>query len=98
MRRIHPGGTPAGAGDYRDAGGHRRSSRAGPNKLVTAPTQIANFGVVLDAFEVDNGYYPKERTGFWTGAARDAINWRGLKNEIPNDPWGNHTSMNAPAQ
>jgi general secretion pathway protein G len=63
-------------------------------RVTAAHTQIANFGVVLDAFEVDNGYYPKGKDGLQDliERPRDAQNWRGpyLKgNEIPNDPWGN---------
>ena len=30
---------------------------------TAAKAQIANFGVALDAFEVDNGFYPKGRNG-----------------------------------
>lgn len=62
-------------------------------RVTAAHTQIANFGVVLDAFEVDNGYYPKGKGGLvdLVEQPRDAQNWRGpyLKGEIPNDPWGN---------
>src|SRR5262245_23121805 len=32
-------------------------------RQAAAQTQIANFGTALDAFEVDNGYYPKGRNG-----------------------------------
>ena len=32
-------------------------------RVTAAKTQIANFGTVLDAFEVDNGYYPKGKDG-----------------------------------
>lgn len=62
-------------------------------RVTATQTQIANFGVVLDAFEVDNGYYPKGKNGLLdlVQQPREAANWRGpyLKGEIPNDPWGN---------
>lgn len=62
-------------------------------RITAAQTQIANFGVVLDAFEVDNGYYPKGKSGLQDliEQPKDAINWRGpyLKQDIPKDPWGN---------
>src|SRR5215813_1773331 len=32
-------------------------------RVTAAQTQIANFKTALDAFEVDNGYYPKGRNG-----------------------------------
>ncbi len=62
-------------------------------RVTAAQTQIANFGVVLDAFEVDNGYYPKGKDGLvdLVQQPRDTQNWRGpyLKSDIPLDPWGN---------
>ncbi len=62
-------------------------------RVTAAQTQIANFGVVLDAFEVDNGYYPKGKNGLQdlVQRPRDALNWKGpyLKGEIPLDPWKN---------
>lgn len=62
-------------------------------RVTAALTQIATFGTALDAFEVDNGYYPKGRNGLQDLVVqpRDAQNWKGpyMKNEIPADPWGN---------
>lgn len=62
-------------------------------RVTAAQAQIANFGTVLDAFEVDNGYYPKGKDGLvdLVQRPRDAQNWRGpyLKQDIPKDPWGN---------
>ncbi len=61
-------------------------------RVTAAQTQIATFGTALDAFEVDNGYYPKGRNGLQDLVVqpRDARNWKGpyMKNEIPLDPWG----------
>lgn len=63
-------------------------------RVTAAQTQIATFGTALDAFEVDNGYYPKGKDGLrdLIVQPRDAQNWKGpyLKTtEIPLDPWGN---------
>lgn len=69
------------------------SGRTEQARQTAAQTQIATFGTALDAFEVDNGYYPKGKDGLQDLIVqpRDAQNWRGpyLKgNEIPLDPWG----------
>lgn len=68
------------------------SGRTEQARVTAAQSQIATFGTALDAFEVDNGYYPKGKNGLQelVEAPRDASNWRGpyLKNDIPLDPWG----------
>lgn len=70
-------------------------------RITAAKTQIANFEVVLEAFEVDNGYFPKGRSGLLDliQQPRDAINWRGpyLK-DIPNDPWGSPYTYEFPGK
>jgi general secretion pathway protein G len=62
-------------------------------KDTAAKTQLSTFELALDAFEVDNGYYPKTSDGLQplNEAPGDAKNWRGpyLKQDIPTDPWGN---------
>ncbi len=69
------------------------SGRTEQARQAAARSQIAIFSTALDAFEVDNGYYPKGRNGLQDLVVqpRDAQNWKGpyLKGEIPNDPWGN---------
>ncbi|HNQ89204.1 MAG TPA: type II secretion system major pseudopilin GspG [Verrucomicrobiota bacterium] len=69
------------------------SGRTEQARVTAAVSQIATFGTALDAFEVDNGYYPKGRSGLQdlVEQPRDAQNWRGpyLKGDVPNDPWGN---------
>ena len=69
------------------------SGRTEQARQAAAHSQIAIFSTALDAFEVDNGYYPKGRNGLQdlVQAPRDAQNWKGpyLKGEIPADPWGN---------
>jgi general secretion pathway protein G len=68
------------------------SGRTEQARVTAAQSQIATFGTALDAFEVDNGYYPKGRSGLQelVQQPRDAQNWRGpyLKSDIPLDPWG----------
>ncbi|MCS7090219.1 MAG: type II secretion system major pseudopilin GspG [Verrucomicrobiota bacterium] len=63
-------------------------------RITAARTQLATFATALDAFEVDNGYYPKGGDGLkdLIVQPRDAVNWKGpylRANEIPLDPWGN---------
>jgi len=68
------------------------SGRTEQARQTAALSQIATFGTALDAFEVDNGYYPKGKNGLvdLVQQPRDAQSWRGpyLKSDIPNDPWG----------
>lgn len=69
------------------------SGRTEQARVTAAHSQIATFGTALDAFEVDNGFYPKGRNGLQdlVQQPRDAQNWKGpyLKSDIPVDPWGN---------
>ncbi|MBI1841719.1 MAG: type II secretion system major pseudopilin GspG [Verrucomicrobia bacterium] len=62
-------------------------------RTTAAQSQISTFGTALDAFEVDMGYYPRGKNGLrdLVDPPRDAANWKGpyMKNDIPNDPWGN---------
>src|SRR5882757_8408792 len=69
------------------------SGRTEQAKEQAAVTQISTFRTALDAFEVDNGYYPKGKNGLMDliQAPRDAQSWRGpyLQSDvIPKDPWG----------
>jgi len=60
-------------------------------RQTAAQAQLANFETALDAFEVDNGYYPQGDDGLFELVfdSGNAPNWHGpyLK-EIPDDPWG----------
>src|SRR5512140_1852413 len=77
------------------------SGRTEQARVTAAQTQISSFSTALDAFEVDNGYYPKGRAGLLdlVQQPRDAQNWRGpyLK-EIPKDPWGNDYIYESPGK
>lgn len=68
------------------------SGRTEQARRTAAQSQIATFGTALDAFEVDNGFYPKGKNGLadLVQQPRDLPNWKGpyLKGEIPMDPWG----------
>ncbi len=77
------------------------SGRTEQARITAAQTQISSFSTALDAFEVDNGYYPKGGNGLMdlTQQPRDAKNWKGpyLK-EIPKDPWGNEYIYESPGK
>src|SRR5260221_7390786 len=62
---------------------------SGRAKNTAAMTQIGAFKSALDAFEVDNGYYPKGKNGLLDLVVRprDAANWHGpYIDNIPKDP------------
>ena len=69
----------------------RLSGRTEEARLQAARLQIENFGVALDAFELDCGRYPTTDEGL--DALRrplaDLAGWKGpyLKKDPPTDPW-----------
>ncbi len=70
----------------------RFAGRSEQAKVTAAQTQISNFELVLDAFEVDNGFYPKGSDGLEDLVVQpsDTPDWHGpYMDEIPLDPWGN---------
>lgn len=70
-------------------------------RVTAAQTQIANFKTALDAFEVDNGYYPKGRNGLGDLIVqpRDSVSWHGPYLEsIPKDPWNNDYIYECPGK
>lgn len=77
------------------------SGRTEQAKTTAAKTQISSFSTALDAFEVDNGYYPKGRNGLMdlVQQPRDAQSWKGpyLK-EIPKDPYNNDYVYECPGK
>lgn len=69
------------------------SGRTEQARVAAAQAQVSTFGTALDAYEVDNGSYPKGKDGLLllVEQPRDAqATWKGpyLKGQIPNDPWG----------
>ena len=51
------------------------SGRTEQARQAAAQTQISNFGTALDAFEVDNGFYPKSLQDL-IAAPGNAKSWR----------------------
>ena len=79
----------------------KMAGRSQQAKVTAAASQISSLEMALDAFEVDNGYYPK------SGALDDLVNqpanatgWKGpyLKKGIPLDPWGNPYTYDYPGK
>jgi general secretion pathway protein G len=77
------------------------AGRSQQAKVTAAQSQISSLELALDAFEVDNGYYPK------SGALNDLIqapanspNWKGpyLPKAVPLDPWGNAYTYEYPGK
>ncbi len=61
-------------------------------RVAAAQSDIATMGTQLDAYEVDNGAYPRGQTGLndLITQPRDAQNWRGpYIKDLKADPWGN---------
>jgi general secretion pathway protein G len=72
-------------------------------QIAATQTQISTFKTALDAFEVDNGYYPKGKNGLQDLIVqpRDAQNWRGpylQTDRIPVDPWQNEYVYECPGR
>jgi general secretion pathway protein G len=78
------------------------SGRTEQARITAAVTQISNFGVALDAFEVDCGYYPRGKNGLEDlfFQPRDEANWKGpyMKGELPKDPWNNDYVYECPGR
>jgi general secretion pathway protein G len=79
------------------------AGRSQQAKETAARSQIASFEMALDAFEVDNGYYPAGADGLreLVEAPSDAPEWRGpylKKSVIPADPWGNEYTYAYPGK
>lgn len=70
-------------------------------RVTASQTQISAFSTALDAFEVDNGYYPKGKNGLQDliTEPRDAKSWHGpyLK-DVPKDPWNNDYVYECPGR
>ena len=70
-------------------------------KTTAAKSDIASISLALDAFEVDNGYYPKSGAiNALVEQPGDASGWKGpyLSKGIPLDPWGNPSSYDYPGK
>jgi len=61
-------------------------------RQAAARSDLSSIKTALDAFEVDNGYYPKGKNGLGDliQMPRDARAWHGpYLDNVPTDPWGN---------
>ena len=59
-------------------------------RQAAARADISSIKTALDAFVVDNGYYPKNAMDLLQ-QPHDAKNWHGpYLDKIPQDPWGNN--------
>ena len=81
----------------------RFTNRTKQAQIAATQTQIATFKTALDAYEVDNGYYPKGKNGLMDliQQPRDAQNWRGpyiQSDTIPQDPWHNDYIYECPGR
>ena len=81
----------------------RFTNRTKQAQIAATQTQIATFKTALDAYEVDNGYYPKGKGGLMDliQQPRDAQNWRGpylQSASIPKDPWLNDYIYECPGR
>ena len=77
------------------------AGRSQQAKVTAAQSQISSIELALDAFEVDNGYYPKTGAlGELTEAPGNSPNWKGpyLKKGVPLDPWGNPYTYDYPGK
>ena len=70
----------------------RFTNRTLQAQIAATNTQIASFKTALDAYDVDNGGYPKGKNGLLDliQQPRDLPNWHGpylSSDSIPQDPW-----------
>ena len=67
------------------------TGRSEQARVTAAATEISGIELALDAFEVDNGFYPQGSDGLRYLSERpdNATNWRGpyLKRPVGTDPW-----------
>ena len=77
----------------------------GDAKVSAAKAQIELFALALDAYRLDNDFYPSTAQGLAALRARpvgepEARNWRGpyLRKEIPLDPWGRPFLYKSPGE
>jgi len=59
-------------------------------RLTAVHADLSSIKTALDAFEVDNGYYPKSMQDLLQ-QPNNAKNWHGpYLEKVPQDPWGNN--------
>jgi len=77
----------------------------GDAKLSAAKAQVELFALALDAYRLDNDFYPSTAQGLAALRTRpegepEARNWRGpyLRKEIPLDSWGRAYVYKSPGE
>jgi general secretion pathway protein G len=80
-------------------------SHVGDAKTSAARAQIELFGLALEAYRLDNDYYPSTGQGLEALLTKptgdpEARNWRGpyLKKTVPLDPWGRPYIYKSPGE
>ena len=67
-------------------------------RATAAHADLSAIKTALDAFEVDNGYYPKSLQDL-VAAPSNAKNWHGpYLDKLPSDPWGNNYTYYFPGK
>ena len=67
-------------------------------RQTAAHADLSSIKTALDAFEVDNGFYPKGIQDLVT-LPSNAKNWHGpYLEKIPSDPWGNNYNYYYPGK
>jgi general secretion pathway protein G len=67
-------------------------------RATAAHADLSSIKTALDAFEVDNGFYPKGIQDL-IQAPGNARNWHGpYLEKIPQDPWGNNYIYSFPGK
>ena len=79
------------------------TGRAKQAKITAAKTQIAQFEVALDAFEIDVGRYPTTTEGLRALVEKPATDSEGwlqpyIKRDVPQDPWESEYVYKYPGQ
>ena len=74
-------------------------------KISAAQSQIELFALALDAYRLDNDYYPSTTQGLEALRARPQgepapHNWRGpyIRKAVPLDPWGHPNGNKSPGE
>ena len=79
----------------------RMAGRSKQAQITAAKSQIASIETALEAFEVDNGFYPKTgNLDVLVNAPPSSPNWKGpyLRKGVPSDPWGNAYAYDYPGK
>lgn len=70
----------------------RFAGRGKQAKVTAAEAEISALETALDAFEIDNGYFPKSGgLEALVTQPNNTPNWKGpyIRRDVPKDPWNN---------